>query len=190
MQCSYGLSACFLFTQLGSNTGLLGASSSYYCNCFCTVYCCRDWLKNHRFSYSQTEKQGWTNVSLQIRVFLIVYSARIWLLFMVMLICRDCTSSCCFFPIITYFKGGKMTYIDSNMFVICFHQMSVIRPWHCSDLQGLHPHRGPFVIDVKERGPLTFTSAFAVFSFLMRTVEGSKITTYSFLLQNTFPWIS
>lgn len=73
-----------------------------------------------------------------------------------------------------------MTYIDSNMFVICFHQMSVIRPWHCSDLQGLHPHRGPFVIDVKERGPLTFTSAFAVFSFLMRTVEGSKITTYSF----------
>jgi len=71
MQCSYGLSACFLFTQLGSNTGLLGASSSYFCNSFCTVYYSRDWLKNHRFSYSQKKKQGWTNVSLEIRVFLI-----------------------------------------------------------------------------------------------------------------------
>lgn len=43
--------------------------------------------------------------------------------------------------------------------------------------QGLHPHRGPFVIDVKERGPLTFNSAFAVFSLFVWTVGGSKLTT-------------
>lgn len=74
MQCSYGSAACFLFTQLGniSNTGLLGASSSHDYNSFRAIACARDCLKIDRLSCSQAEKQGWPNVSLQIRVFLLL----------------------------------------------------------------------------------------------------------------------
>jgi len=69
--------------------------------------------------------------------------------------------------------------------------MSVIRPRHCSDLQGLHPHHGPFVIDVKERGPLTFNSAFAVFLISHEDCRGQQNHHILFiLLQSTFPWIS
>lgn len=113
MQCSYGSAACFLFTQLGniSNTGLLGASSSHDYNSFRAIACARDCLKIDRLSCSQAEKQGWPNVSLQIRVFFHYYcccfvlfrsnSGRIRLLFMVMLTYSDHTSSRCF-NLITY----------------------------------------------------------------------------------------